>query len=108
MIYQSYAPLIGQKPPKKLDGVAVVSAIMGAEDPRKAAEHLHSLITGSPAFTSFQPPPNIADWAKAERVKELLDSVPKIIKKVSEVNPLCHNMTNLVVQNIAANVALSM
>jgi len=81
---------------------------MSAEDPRKAAEHFYSLITGSPAFTSFQPPPNITDWAKAERVKELLDSVPKIIKKVSEVNPLCHNMTNLVVQNIAANVALSM
>lgn len=107
VIYQSYAPLIGHKSPKKLDGVAIVSAIMGAEDPRKAAEHLYSLIAGSPAFTRFQPPPNIADWAKAERVKELLDSVPKIIKKVSEVNPLCHNMTNLVVQNIAANVALS-
>lgn len=33
--------------------------------------------------------------------------VPYIIKSVDNKKPLSHNMTNLVVQNFAANVALS-
>ncbi|OCL04490.1 HK-domain-containing protein [Glonium stellatum] len=107
VIYQSYAPLMGQNPPKKLDGVAIVSAIMGADDPRRAADRLFNLTNDPPPFASFAAPLIPPEWAKPIHIKQLLESVPMIIKKVSKLNPLCHNMTNLVVQNIAANVALS-
>jgi thiamine-phosphate diphosphorylase/hydroxyethylthiazole kinase len=32
--------------------------------------------------------------------------VPAIVTKLRKSTPLCHNMTNLVVQNFAANVAI--
>lgn len=80
-----------------LNGIAVVSVIMGADDPEGAASQLLKLI--QPVL-----PPN--------RVHEPLDSksiasFAKIIKAVHDATPLSHNMTNLVVQNFAANVALA-
>ena len=99
VLYQSQAP------GKRLDGVAVVSAVMGAEDPTKAASELRSLITAR--GTSFAPRSVDAGGFNGNRgddSKLLCD----IIKQVRTAKPLCHNMTNLVVQNFAANVALSM
>ena len=88
---------------KKLDGVAVVSAIVAARDPKKAAEELMNLVKSPPSFAA-------ESFAYAERQKvtsALLGKVPAIIKAVHDATPLSHNMTNLVVQNFAANVALS-
>jgi hypothetical protein len=38
----------------------------------------------------------------------LLAQVPLVVKEVADTRPLCQNMTNYVVQNFAANVALAM
>jgi thiamine-phosphate diphosphorylase/hydroxyethylthiazole kinase len=88
---------------KKLDGVAVVSAIVAAKDPKKAAEDLMKLIKSPPPFASC----SLANTGEEADFAKLAKLVPAIIKAVAEQNPLSHNMTNLVVQNFAANVALS-
>ncbi|TFB06094.1 putative thiamine biosynthetic bifunctional enzyme [Trichoderma ghanense] len=68
-------------PAKSLDGIAVVSALVAAEDPAAAARDLLAkVVTGR---------------------------VPDVLRAVAEGTPLSHNMTNLVVQNFAANVALA-
>ncbi|KAL2020255.1 hypothetical protein VTK56DRAFT_8579 [Thermocarpiscus australiensis] len=100
---------------KPLDGVAVVSAIMAAPDPERAARDLLALFKSPPAFQfdlprdnlgntrSQDPPPiNCFDYALS-----ISSAVPSVIKTVHETKPLSHNMTNLVVQNFAANVALA-
>lgn len=84
-----------------MDGIAVVSAIMAAKDPAEAARKLKVAVTAPPPFGSSKPP-------RAVSTNEILELVPQIVRKLGEQNPLCHNMTNLVVQNIAANVALCM
>lgn len=86
---------------KKLNGVAVVSAVMAAEDPKFAAQTLRRLIKGRPAFIAASP-------EKEEQAVQLTRQVPDIIRELGQKHPLCHNMTNLVVQNFAANVALAM
>ncbi|KAL8674785.1 MAG: hypothetical protein Q9168_000766 [Polycauliona sp. 1 TL-2023] len=86
---------------KRLDGVAVVSAIVAAPDPKAAAQELRKLATEPPGFVNEgQPNP-------VERVDDLLGRVNTVIRDLGTKHPLCHNMTNLVVQNFAANVALS-
>ncbi|PTB64337.1 TMP-TENI-domain-containing protein [Trichoderma citrinoviride] len=68
-------------PQKSLDGIAVVSALVAAADPAAAARDLLAkVVTGR---------------------------VPDVLRAVAEGTPLSHNMTNLVVQNFAANVALA-
>jgi thiamine-phosphate diphosphorylase/hydroxyethylthiazole kinase len=84
---------------KSLDGVAVVSAIMAAADPEAAARELGRLVKTPPAFAKSVAP-------MEQTTKLMLDLVPRIIVAVAEGKPLSHNMTNLVVQNFAANVAL--
>lgn len=87
-------------PKKRLDGVAVVSAIMAANDPKQAASDLRKLIA--------QPPPFATALPKAEISRaEIMKKVPGIIKRMASKKPLCHNMTNLVVQNFSANVAIA-
>ncbi len=89
---------------QSLDGVAVVSAIMAAEDPRKAAHGLKGLINGVDAKIYPAVPPNAA---YVKNTAALVRMVPAVVKEHGERNPLCHNMTNLVVQNFAANVCLA-
>lgn len=96
VIYQA------QSPKKGLDGVAIVSAIMAAEDPKAATEELVKLIKSPPSF-ALTPRPSRANEAEA-----LLQEVPQIVRKMVEVHPLVHNMINFVVANFVANVALSM
>ena len=88
---------------KSLDGVAIVSAIVAAKDPKKASEQLLRLIKTPPPFVAA----TLANIQKERSPAALLAGIPKIIKTVGEKTPLSHNMTNLVVQNFAANVALS-
>ena len=95
VMYQSKATFKG------LDGVAVVSAIVGAEDPKTASSELRRLVGKPPPFAAV-------NGRKVTAVKDLLAAVPGVVKHLGETTPLCHNMTNLVVQNFAANVALSM
>ncbi|XXH05094.1 hypothetical protein Hte_011518 [Hypoxylon texense] len=88
---------------KSLDGVAVVSAIMAARDPEAASKELLQLVKSPPAFAEAAPTPG----QQSRSPKELLSMVPYIVRAVDTKKPLSHNMTNLVVQNFAANVALN-
>lgn len=88
---------------KSLDGVAVVSAIMAARDPEAASSELLQLVKSPPAFAKY----GVTPGQQTRSPQELLALVPYIIKAVNSKKPLSHNMTNLVVQNFAANVALS-
>lgn len=88
---------------KELDGVAVVSAIIASQSPRNAANDIRSLIATSPSFgASF--PSEDADLS----AKGLVARVPQVVRQLVKAVPLCHNMTNLVVQNFAASVAVAM
>jgi thiamine-phosphate diphosphorylase / hydroxyethylthiazole kinase len=89
VLFQSAAPT------KSLDGVAIVSAIMAADDAEEAARSLLGLVKSPPPFGS------------STEAKLDVGLVATIIKAVHDANPLSHNMTNLVVQNFAAAVALA-
>lgn len=88
-----------KSPKKGLNGVAIVSAIMAAEDPKTAAAALLRSINGVPTTMSPKARDN-------QSVETILSQIPNIVKELGAKSPLCHNMTNLVVQNFAANVAL--
>jgi thiamine-phosphate diphosphorylase/hydroxyethylthiazole kinase len=96
VIYQSQATLKG------LDGVAVVSAIMGSENPREAATAIAQAIVQPPLLATIPASP------RPNEISALLKEVPELVRKVASQRPLCHNMINYVVANFAANVALSM
>lgn len=85
-----------------LNGVAVVSAIIAAKDPKTASEELLKLVKTPPPFAEAS-----LNCSKGVQPEAILAQVPGVIKAVGEKNPLSHNMTNLVVQNFSANVALA-
>ncbi|KAE9977914.1 hypothetical protein EG328_001787 [Venturia inaequalis] len=99
VIYQCHTPS------KQLSGVAIVSAIVSAPDPKKAANTLKSLLTKPPPFA--RPIPERASTMPID-LDLLAVQVPLISQALFDAKskPLCHNMTNMVVQNIAANVAI--
>ncbi|KAH8434105.1 bifunctional hydroxyethylthiazole kinase/thiamine-phosphate diphosphorylase [Aspergillus melleus] len=90
-----------KSPKKGLDGVAIVSAIMAADDPKAAAEAFVDHIATPPPFVRGPAP-------QAREVSSLVEDVPHIVQKVVQAHPLVHNMINFVVANFVANVALSM
>ncbi|TAQ90905.1 hypothetical protein B7494_g757 [Chlorociboria aeruginascens] len=96
VLYQS------EYPEKKLDGVAVVSAIMASKDPKESAEELLRLLRTPPPFEAAS-----TNEQKNIDIQDLLCNVPVVIKTVGKTAPLSHNMTNLVVQNFSASVAIS-
>ncbi|KAF2638500.1 TMP-TENI-domain-containing protein [Massarina eburnea CBS 473.64] len=98
IMHQLYAPSPTKREPKTIDGVAVVSAIIAPSDPRAAASDLKSLVTTPPPFARHALSPS----SIATSTSPLLTA----LKAVHQEHPISHNMTNLVVQNFAANVAL--
>lgn len=103
--YQLSAPSRSSEP-KSVDGVAIVSAIIGADQPKEAANNLKKLWTTPPSFVKSTDP---VFWFEKEtdEISSLRGFTIKALKKVHEKSPLSHNMTNLVVQNFAASVALA-
>ncbi|KAF1987956.1 hydroxyethylthiazole kinase [Aulographum hederae CBS 113979] len=100
VLYQSTSPL-----GKPLNGIAVVSEIIASPSPADAAKDLKSLLSSSP---SFAPPPPKPKTEITQTLKnQIYTSVPSLLKRLASTKPLCHNMTNTVVQNFAANVALA-
>lgn len=96
VLYQSQASRKG------LDGVAVVSAIMAADDPKAAAAQFVKRIKAPAPFATIPKAPRIVEAAA------LLGEVPGVVKEVVKAHPLVHNMINYVVANFVANVILSM
>jgi thiamine-phosphate diphosphorylase/hydroxyethylthiazole kinase len=75
-----------------LDGVAVVSAIVAADDPEAASRLLLGLVReASPRKSRTR-----MGQSSAANKEALLKLVPGAIKAVHEQKPLSHNMTNLV------------
>ncbi|KAH7065830.1 Hydroxyethylthiazole kinase family-domain-containing protein [Paraphoma chrysanthemicola] len=104
--HQLHAPSSPSTPPKPIDGVAVVSAIIGAPDPKTASSHLSKLLHSPPPFKAQSTEPHFWLESNAQEISHVLSSASLATKAVREKSPLSHNMTNLVVQNFAANVAL--
>jgi thiamine-phosphate diphosphorylase/hydroxyethylthiazole kinase len=81
--------------------VAIVSAIMGAADPKAAAAEFTKKITAYPPFATHLTEP------RASEAYDLLTAIPSVVGKVAAVRPLCHSMINFVVANFAANALLA-
>jgi thiamine-phosphate diphosphorylase/hydroxyethylthiazole kinase len=106
VIHQLYAPRSPSSKPKSIDGAAIVSAIVGAKDPQAASSNLRKLIKTSPPFAKSTDP---VFWLEKneDEIAVLVKTADKATAAVHSKSPLSHNMTNLVVQNFAANVALA-
>lgn len=96
VLYQSQAGRKG------LDGVAIVSAIISADDPKAAAAEFAKRIKSPPPFAT------VPRALRANEAKLLIEEVPQIVRKVVEAHPLVHSMINYVVANFVANVVLAM
>jgi thiamine-phosphate diphosphorylase/hydroxyethylthiazole kinase len=90
-----------QSSSKGLDGVAVVSAIIGASDPKSVAAEFRKRIITSPPFAAIPPAP------RPNELEALLNEVPMVVREMVSAHPLAHSMINFVVANFAANVALA-
>ncbi|KAJ7901793.1 Hydroxyethylthiazole kinase [Mycena olivaceomarginata] len=84
---------------KWLDGVAVVSDIVAAPDPMKAAQRLKSIFRAS----------RIAAAKRFSTSRDdILTKALTIMTAVRSLNPLVHQMTNVVVANQSANITLAL
>jgi thiamine-phosphate diphosphorylase/hydroxyethylthiazole kinase len=79
-------------PKVEVDGVAVVSAIMAASDPQRAARNLLDLVKNPPVFQvdTFEEKPDACD------APSIMALVPSVIQRTHKTTPLSHNMTNIV------------
>ena len=79
-------------PKVKVDGVAVVSAIMAASDPQRAARNLLDLVKNPPVFQvdTFEERPDACD------TRSIIALAPSVIQRTHKTTPLSHNMTNIV------------
>lgn len=103
VLRQSASPEFG------LDGVAVVSGIMAAQDPEKAAKELLDRIGHTQSSRARSSRPNHSESAtksSTEPAEDLAamypkdvhfkDLTPAVLKAVKKAKPISHNMTNLV------------
>ena len=84
--YQSETPSLGAK----LDGVAIVSAMMSAENPRETARELKGLFLSAPPFITSQ------SWQSKEiaSATDLKSEMIRILEKIQKETPLVHHLTN--------------
>lgn len=112
---------------RNLNGIAVVSDIMASPDPEAAARDLLGRISQLPPFwrrrgagtagdqsqpqtqadSTAEPGHRGRRQGKTTDVREMVALAPTAVRVVRTTRPLTHNMTNTVVQNFAANVALA-
>ncbi|KZV76302.1 Hydroxyethylthiazole kinase [Peniophora sp. CONT] len=89
-----------------LDGVAVVSDIMAAQDPRAAAERLASIYR---AWRSVPRIPTSFSKADAELSSaSFVELAGKLLEGVRAAKPLVHQITNGVVKTQSANATLAL
>jgi thiamine-phosphate diphosphorylase / hydroxyethylthiazole kinase len=85
--YQSETEELGAR----LDGVAVVSALMGASNPKQAAEELRRVFESPPSFIIRQKAFSPSVEFTLEHMK---DDITRILNAVQEQTPLVHHLTN--------------
>lgn len=83
---------------KKLDGVALVSAIMTSSEPEKTARGLKNLMTADLPYRHSQ-----SQFSTPVTGEGMISTVTK----VREMSPLVQQMTNNVVKNFSANVTIA-
>ncbi|RMZ67843.1 hydroxyethylthiazole kinase [Pyrenophora seminiperda CCB06] len=105
--HQLLAPTPAKSFPKTIDGVAVVSAIIGSPDARFASTVFCQSFHNPPPFTAQSTGPHFWHENESEEISSIVHKAVQCTKAVKTKTPLSHNMTNLVVQNFAANVALA-
>lgn len=86
-------------PARKLDGIALVSAIMTSSEPRRTASGLKALLTSTPAFAHPQ--------TTSVQSSDELHKLPALISRIRQSRPLIQHMTNNVVKNFSANVTIA-
>jgi len=96
VMYQSASPSVNAK----LDGVAVVSALMSAENPQGTAANLKNIVHGTPSFVIQQ------HWKpKAELSAGSLSSeISRLLQEVQKETPLVHHLTNNVKHPYISNL----
>ncbi|KAI8942083.1 hypothetical protein NX059_000181 [Plenodomus lindquistii] len=107
LTHQLLAPTPTNPSPKTINGIAIVSAIISAPDPKSTSQHLLSLLTSPPPFAAPSSSLHLNQPTTTPSIPHLLSTAQTHTKQVLAKTPLSHNMTNLVVQNLAANVALA-
>ncbi|KAK9480585.1 Hydroxyethylthiazole kinase family-domain-containing protein [Lipomyces japonicus] len=85
-------------PGRRLDGIAVVSALIASPDPTGTAKELLELVKEPPYWISVIP---------NRPATFILNEVPAVITKIQQTTPLVHNIINRVVTNFAANADLA-
>ncbi|KAF9213060.1 hypothetical protein BGZ59_005968 [Podila verticillata] len=89
-----------------LDGIAVVTGIVGAVDAKAASEQLLSEFkAGYEHATSDFKGENVAVRASVE---DVLKSFPKLLSTLREKSPLTHHISNYVAMNDSANATLAL
>ncbi|KIY43272.1 thiamine biosynthetic bifunctional enzyme Thi4 [Fistulina hepatica ATCC 64428] len=92
-----------------LDGVAIVSDIMGAEDPRARCEALSTTLRefrdafSSSSTSAFRPSTLTDNWS-TDSIKH---GVGELMQVLRASNPLVHQITNSVVTTQSANITLA-
>lgn len=84
---------------KRIDGIALVSAIMCSITPRETAKELRNLIATPPCFAQAR--------SSLTTPKDLLSQIPAALQKLKDFTPLIHHLTNAVAKNFSANVTLA-
>jgi thiamine-phosphate diphosphorylase/hydroxyethylthiazole kinase len=105
IMYQLYAPSSSATKPKTIDGVAIVSAIISPEDTQTATSHLRTLLSTTPPFQTKESPTNPSS---SNSPFDLSTALQAATLAVHITSPITHNMTNTVVQNLSANIALAL
>ncbi|KAJ3157391.1 hypothetical protein HDU86_003282 [Geranomyces michiganensis] len=102
------SPGAGDGPGCRLQGVAVVSAIVAHADPKAASAALFAKIRPlvSPTLTLKAAPSGAS--ASNSAVSVFLDQIAAAYNRLRSQKPLIHNITNYVVMNDTANVILQM
>ncbi|EPX74903.1 thiamine-phosphate dipyrophosphorylase/hydroxyethylthiazole kinase [Schizosaccharomyces octosporus yFS286] len=84
---------------KRIDGIALVSAIMSSTTPCETARNLLNLIKSPPCFAQVH--------SSISSVSELVSRVGPLFAKTRDYTPLIHHLTNGVAKNFSANVTLA-
>ncbi|KAG5643447.1 hypothetical protein DXG03_000920 [Asterophora parasitica] len=87
-----------------LDGVAVVSDIVGSQEPRLAAGKLLRILRDFRA----DPPPAIISSLELPAERVIVDKVAEVMSTVRSINPLVHQITNIVVTTQSANITMAL
>lgn len=88
---------------RRLDGIACISAISHASDPRHAAQVLCSMIKAVPSIPC--PPGRLSRELSSD---DLVKQICALFRRLRSSEPaICHNITNQVVMNDTANLTLA-